>query len=80
MVILWSSHVRWLIGWIGLLIGVGRVVESFVGSVDMGGCCNGIVEACEVVLRFSPKGGLHFLGMADLLQGVYLSYWEFVPN
>ena len=27
---------------------VGGVVENFVGSVDMGGCCSGVVELCEV--------------------------------
>ena len=50
--------------------GLGGVVENFVGSVDMGGCCNGVVEGCEVVPRVAPKGGLYFLGMVDLLQGV----------
>ena len=42
-------------------------VEHFVGSVGMGDCCNGVVEGCEVVLQFFPKGGLHFLGMVDFL-------------
>ena len=55
-------------------------VEHFVGSVGMGDCCNGVVEGCEVVLRFSPKGDLHFLGMVELLQDVFPLDWEFSPN
>ena len=55
-------------------------VESFVGSVSMGDCCNGVVEGCEMVLRFFPKGDLHFLGMVDLLQGVCPLDWEFAPS
>ena len=45
-----------------------------------GDCCNGVVEGCEVVLRFSPNGDLHFLGMVDLLQDVFPLDWEFSPN
>ena len=52
-------------------------IESFVGNVGMGDCCNGVVEGCEVVLWFVLKGGLHFLGMVDLLQGVCPLDWEF---
>lgn len=43
-------------------------VESFVGNVGMRDC--GVVEGCDMVFWFSPKGDLHFLGMVDLLQGV----------
>ena len=49
---------------------VEREVESFVRSIGMGDYCIGVVDGCEVVLQFSPKGGLHFLGMVDLLQDV----------
>ena len=48
-------------------------IEIFVGSVDMGGCC-------EVAPQVSPKGCLQFLDMVDLLQGVCLLDWEFPPN
>ena len=52
-------------------------VENFVGRVGIGDCCNGVVEGCEVVLQFSPKGDLHFLRMVDLLQSVCSLDWEF---
>ena len=55
-------------------------VESFLGSVGMGDCCNGVVERCEVVLRFSSKGDLHFLGMVDLLQGVCPLDWDYTKS
>ena len=43
-------------------------VKSFDGNVGMGDCR--VVDGCEMVLPFAPKGDLHFLGMVDLLQGV----------
>ena len=33
-----------------------------------------------MVLQFSPKGYLHFLGMVDLLQGVCSLGYEFAPS
>lgn len=50
--------------------GVGAVVESFVGIVDMGGCCCGFYEECEVEPQVSPMGSLHFLGMVSFPQYV----------
>ena len=55
-------------------------VEIFIGNVGTGDCCNGVVEGCEMVLWFSPKGDLHFLGMVDLLQGVFPFDWEFATS
>ena len=73
LVVLLYNMVDW--GDIFVVKEVEGEVESFVGSVGMGDCYSGVMDGCEVVLKFPPKGVLHFLGMAGLLQGVCPLDW-----
>ena len=43
-----------------------RVVEEFVGNVDMGDCYGEVVEEFVVELQVAPMGGLHFFCKVSL--------------